>query len=54
MTDATPKLDARSWALLVALALLWSASFIFIKVGATEIPILTLVLLRVRLGGACA
>jgi drug/metabolite transporter (DMT)-like permease len=49
MTDATPKLDARSWALLVALALLWSASFIFIKVGATEIPILTLVLLRVGL-----
>ncbi len=49
MTNTAPRLDARSWALLVALALLWSVSFIFIKVGAQEIPILTLVLLRVGL-----
>jgi len=49
MTPTTPKLDGRSWALLVALAMLWSASFIFIKVGVREIPILTLVLLRVGL-----
>jgi drug/metabolite transporter (DMT)-like permease len=47
MTETAPRLDGRSWALLVALALLWSASFIFIKVGAEAIPILTLVLLRV-------
>jgi drug/metabolite transporter (DMT)-like permease len=49
MIGATPTLDGRSWALLVALALLWSVSFIFIKVAAAEIPILTLVLIRVAL-----
>jgi drug/metabolite transporter (DMT)-like permease len=49
MIHSTPNLDGRSWALLFALALLWSASFIFIKVGAEELPILTLVFLRVGL-----
>jgi drug/metabolite transporter (DMT)-like permease len=33
----------------VILALLWSGSFVFIKVAATEIPTLTLVLVRVTL-----
>ena len=47
MAAAAPKLDGVSWALLLALALLWSASFIFIKVAAEEIPVLTLVLARV-------
>jgi len=45
----TPRLDGRSWALLVALALLWSASFVFIKVAGAEIPTFTLVLVRVAL-----
>jgi drug/metabolite transporter (DMT)-like permease len=49
MVNPMPRLDGRSWILLAILALLWSASFIFIKVGAAEIPILTLVLLRVGL-----
>jgi len=49
MSDLTPRLDGKSWALLVVLAILWSASFIFIKVGVETIPILTLVLLRVGL-----
>jgi drug/metabolite transporter (DMT)-like permease len=49
MTDTSPRLDGRSWALLIALSLLWSASFIFVKVAAKEIPIFTLVLLRVAL-----
>src|SRR6185503_797416 len=49
MTDTSPRLDRRSWALLIALSLLWSASFIFVKVAAKEIPIFTLVLLRVAL-----
>jgi drug/metabolite transporter (DMT)-like permease len=48
MTDQTPRLDGKSWALLLGLAVLWSASFIFIKLAA-EIPILTLVLIRVGL-----
>jgi drug/metabolite transporter (DMT)-like permease len=47
MSDMTPKLDGRAWVYLIVLALLWSLSFIFIKVGAAEIPVLTLVLLRV-------
>jgi drug/metabolite transporter (DMT)-like permease len=42
-------MDGRSWALLVALAFLWSISFIFMKVAAAEIPIWTLVLVRVSL-----
>lgn len=43
------RLDGRSWTLLLALALLWSASFIFIKVAGEEIPVFTLVLVRVGL-----
>ncbi len=48
-TIIAPRLDGRSWALLLALGGLWSASFIFIKVGAAELPALTLVLVRVGL-----
>lgn len=40
-------LDRTGWALLLILALLWSSSFIFMKVAGAEIPVLTLVLLRV-------
>lgn len=49
MIAAQSEIDARSWALLLALALLWSASFIFIKVAGAEIPVFTLVLARVGL-----
>ena len=52
MTIATPAdltLDARSWAMLLALSLLWGASFIFIEIAAAEIPVFTLVLARVGL-----
>jgi drug/metabolite transporter (DMT)-like permease len=47
MTIQEPRLDGRSWAMLLALALLWSISFIFIKVAGKEIPVFTLVLVRV-------
>jgi drug/metabolite transporter (DMT)-like permease len=46
---ASPQLDGKSWGLLISLALLWSMSFIFIKVAAAEIPAFTLVLFRVGL-----
>lgn len=49
MAIAAPRLDGRGWSLLAVLALLWSASFIFIKVAAAEIPTFTLVLVRVGL-----
>ena len=49
MTTTAPKLDGTGWALLLALAILWSASFIFIKVAGEEIPVFTLVLVRVGL-----
>lgn len=49
MTIAAPRLDGRGWALLLALAFLWSLSFVLIKVAAAEIPIFTLVLARVGL-----
>jgi drug/metabolite transporter (DMT)-like permease len=47
MVTGEPRLDGRSWALLLALAILWSLSFIFIKVAGEEIPVFTLVLVRV-------
>lgn len=49
MQPGAPRLDGRSWVLLIALALLWSASFVFIKVAGAEIPVLTLVFVRVTL-----
>jgi drug/metabolite transporter (DMT)-like permease len=49
MKIEAPQLDRRSWALLIALAFLWSVSFVFIKIAVTEIPVLTLVLVRVGL-----
>ena len=52
MPIEAPRLDGRSWALLVSLAALWSVSFIFIKVAAASIPALTLVLIRVGLAAA--
>jgi drug/metabolite transporter (DMT)-like permease len=42
-------LDGTVWTLLIALSLLWGASFIFIKIAAVDIPIFTLVFLRVAL-----
>lgn len=50
MQSETPRLDGRSWIYLLALAVLWSISFIFVKVAVVEIPVLTLVLARVLLG----
>ena len=52
MAGAERRLDGRSWALLLVLAVLWSASFIFIKVALADIPVLTLVLVRVGLAAA--
>jgi drug/metabolite transporter (DMT)-like permease len=52
MPIEAPRLDGRSWALLVSLAALWSVSFIFIKVAAEDIPAFTLVLIRVGLAAA--
>ena len=49
MIQAPAELDGKSWALLFGLAFLWSVSFIFIKVAAADIPVLTLVLVRVGL-----
>jgi drug/metabolite transporter (DMT)-like permease len=44
-----PRLDGKGWAFLFSLALLWSISFVFIKVAAEKVPVLTLVLVRVGL-----
>jgi drug/metabolite transporter (DMT)-like permease len=44
---AAPRLDGRGWALLVTLALLWGASFSFVKVAAVDMPPFTLVFFRV-------
>lgn len=47
MGSAAPRLDGVGWGLLLALALLWSASFIFVKIAAAEVPAFTLVFVRV-------
>lgn len=44
-----PEVDAQSWLMLVGLSLLWGASFLFIKIAAADIPIFSLVFLRVAL-----
>lgn len=44
---ASPTIDRASWIMLLCLSLLWSASFLFMKVAAESLPILTLVLIRV-------
>jgi drug/metabolite transporter (DMT)-like permease len=42
-------MDGVAWAMLVALAVLWGGSFIFVEVILTELPVFTLVALRVAL-----
>ena len=46
---AQQDVDTRSWLMLIALSLLWGASFLFIKIAATDIPVFSLVFLRVAL-----
>jgi drug/metabolite transporter (DMT)-like permease len=50
-TNATAhqEIDAKSWLMLIVLSLLWGGSFLFIKIAAADIPIFTLVFLRVGL-----
>lgn len=45
-------MGAAEWALLAALALLWSGSFFFAKIALAELPPITLVLARVGLAAA--
>lgn len=49
MKAGGPEIDAQSWLMLLVLSLLWAGSFLFIKIAATDIPIFTLVFLRVGL-----
>lgn len=43
----TRAMDARSWAMVILLGLLWGGSFFFARIAVAEIPPLTLVLFRV-------
>lgn len=45
-------MDARSWMLLAGLSLLWGGSFFFVEVAVKELPMLTIVFLRVSIA-AC-
>lgn len=45
-------MNARIWAMLVALSVLWGGSFFFVAVAVREIPPLTLVTLRVAIAAA--
>src|SRR5260370_4867088 len=44
--------NAREYALLVALAILWGASYAFIRLGVATIPPVTLIAARTLIGGA--
>jgi drug/metabolite transporter (DMT)-like permease len=44
--------DAREYALLVVLAILWGASYAFIRLGVATIPPVTLIAARTLIGGA--
>jgi drug/metabolite transporter (DMT)-like permease len=52
MAKITNPPDAQSWALLVALAAIWGASFMFIGVIVKELPALLIVLARVGIAAA--
>lgn len=45
-------MDGRSWALLIALSVLWGGSFFFVGVAVKELPMLTLVFCRVAIAAA--
>lgn len=48
----TGAMSALAWFLLVALSVLWGGSFFFVGVAVAEIPLLTLVTLRVAIAAA--
>ncbi|MGQ0681790.1 DMT family transporter [Bradyrhizobium sp.] len=52
MTASDGRIDARDWALLAALSVLWGGSFFFNGVVLLELPPFTLVFLRVALAAA--
>lgn len=49
--QTTSTMSARNWFLLFFLSLLWGGSFFFIKIAVTELPVFTIVFLRVLIGG---
>jgi drug/metabolite transporter (DMT)-like permease len=54
MTDVKiqARMDARTWALLLALSVLWGGSFFFVGVAVGEVPPLAIVFARVALAAA--
>ncbi len=42
-----PNMNARAWAMLITLSILWGGSFFFVEVAVADIPTFTLVLFRV-------
>jgi len=47
-----PRMDARTWLLLLALSVLWGGSFFFVGVAVREVPPLAIVFARVALAAA--
>lgn len=50
--NVEPRMDARTWALLLALSVLWGGSFFFVGVAVREVPPLAIVFARVALAAA--
>ena len=45
-------MNMNNWLLLLLLSFLWGGSFFFVEVALTELPIFTIVFLRVSMGAA--
>lgn len=51
--SASRPMNAREWAMLLALSVIWGGSFFFISIAVRALPPFTIVLLRVGLGAIC-
>lgn len=49
LTATRQTMNARDWALLIVLSMMWGASFIFMEIGIRDFPTLTIVAIRVSL-----
>jgi drug/metabolite transporter (DMT)-like permease len=51
-TTSSTSMSSRTWAMLIALSVLWGGSFLFIGIAVRELPPLTLVFARVMIASA--
>ena len=49
MPSISTTMNPHMWAMLILLSVLWDGSFFFVKLAAHDLPVLTIVFLRVSL-----